>query len=338
MTTGRQRAGRYLPHGARDASTRPVRTAGNSRGRCGHRCRRRRRRWPRPPPCTNVRNLAGPGAGGPVGVAAADVSGAADTPGRRPNPPPGACHAPPIGVAIDPLSRVEHRRPQSGDPPPDGAGPADADRPGLEDDPRPAAGARPAVRAATVTTHPQGCRNTQARRPGGDNSRPAPGRYRRLGEHNVCVKIPHPRPVDRVSARLGRARSPGGDDPYRQEPPTRGGEKPMPSGRLSGGLPGAGGTAVGGAGMAVVDERWQGAPVRPAGSTVTATFDRRVRYPGWVGRKSAMTRTGRLPGRCPTPPVTRPTKPWTTHVGHPSHRRPSRHSADQAADSVRHLR
>ena len=41
---------------------------------------------------------------------------------------------------------------------------------------------------------------------------------------------------------------------------------------------------------------------------------------------------------CPTPPVTRPTKPWTTHVGHPSHRRPSRHSADQAADSVRHLR
>ena len=33
---------------------------------------------------------------------------------------------------------------------------------------------------------------------------------------------------------------------------------------------------------------------------------------------------------CPTPPVTRPTKPWTTHVGHPSHRRPSRHSADQA--------
>ena len=41
---------------------------------------------------------------------------------------------------------------------------------------------------------------------------------------------------------------------------------------------------------------------------------------------------------CPTPPVTRPTKPWTTHVGHPSHRRPSRHSADQAADFVRHLR
>ena len=148
-------------------------------GRCGHRCRRRRRRWPRPPPCTNVRNLAGPGAGGPVGVAAADVSGVADTPRRRPNPPPGACHAPPIGVAIDPLSRVEHRRPQSGDPPPDGAGPADADRAGLEDDPRPAAGARSAVRAEAVVPLPRagvGPRRSSVEpaRPGGINSRPRP--------------------------------------------------------------------------------------------------------------------------------------------------------------------
>ena len=56
----------------------------------------------------------------------------------------------------------------------------------------------------------------------------------------------------------------------------------MSSGWLAGGLSGAAGALPaprrgGGAGMAVVDERWQGAPVRPiapAVSTVPATFDR----------------------------------------------------------------
>src|SRR5664279_4169652 len=73
---------------------------------------------------------------------------------------PGACHAPPHGVADDSLSCVEHRRPLPGDPAADGAGPADADRPGLEDDPCPATDVRPAVRAAAVTSHPGGCPNT----------------------------------------------------------------------------------------------------------------------------------------------------------------------------------
>ena len=96
----------------------------------------------------------------------------------EPNPAHWACHAPPHGVSADSLPRVEHRRPLSGNPPVDRAGPADADRAGLEDDPRPPAGARPGVPAETVSRSPgrygHGALD-RARRPGADNPRPGPG-------------------------------------------------------------------------------------------------------------------------------------------------------------------
>jgi len=144
MTAADQRPGRYLTHGARDASTRPVRPAGNSRGGAGiaavggvegghghHRAR-------------TSAALAGPAPEVPSGLLLRTFR-ASRTHRDVDRIPSRAFHAPPIGVAIDPLSCVEYRRPLSRDPPPDGAGPANADRPRLDDDPRPPTGDRGCV-------------------------------------------------------------------------------------------------------------------------------------------------------------------------------------------------